>query len=258
MVVEMVVSDVRDDGDVELRAGRPVLVEGVARNFEGGVRRVARDHRRQPVGQRLANRASSSSTASRIDAVVIFDRAQQSRPVSRRFEDRADEPGHRRLAVGPGDGGQVAGAATDSRPGRSRVRRYALRALGTTHCGTWTFGSGRCTSRLLAPALDRFVDESRRRRHACRGWPRRASAGRTFCSARWLRSRGCPHSPTKLAAGKQRAEAHGHPQWQEPLGHAGISPPRRSRCRADRTAPCWRRGARASACGTKQPSAGST
>ena len=53
VVVEVVLCDVRHDGDINLRAARAALIECVARQFHRGVSRAARDHRRQPVGKDL-------------------------------------------------------------------------------------------------------------------------------------------------------------------------------------------------------------
>jgi hypothetical protein len=47
----MVAGDIGDGGDVELHTGGAALLEGVAGEFDGGVRRLVGDHRLEPLGQ---------------------------------------------------------------------------------------------------------------------------------------------------------------------------------------------------------------
>jgi hypothetical protein len=77
MVVEVILRNVRDDGCVELRAGDPILIEGVAGDFECRILRVAGHHRAQPVGEHFGIGRRHVGRG-RVDAVVIFDGAQQS------------------------------------------------------------------------------------------------------------------------------------------------------------------------------------
>ena len=192
---------------VEMRAGGPILIEGVAGDFERGVRRVASHHRRQPVGQqpRIGRRHLRRC---RVDAVVIFDRAQQAGPWPDRLEDRADQPGHRRLAVGPGDRHQV------ELPRRMSGQRRAEFRVSASHVGDDALRNLNVGTAAVARAGCWLRARSPRRRKRYRRRVFRGSRQRAFARAFLTAIDGFGHADVRTAdeAGRrqQRAETHGN------------------------------------------------
>ena len=251
VIVEMIVRNIRDDRGVELRAGGPILVERMARDLEGGVRRIPRDHRRQPMGQRLGI-GRRHVGGSRIDAVVILDRAEQPGPTARRLEDRADQPGDGRLAVGSGHGDQF------QMPRRLARQRRAELGIRSSHVGddalrNFDRRQGTLDQQAIGSALDGFVHKSGAV-DVRAGDGGKQCLGGTFLAA--LDGVRDANVRTADEAGRrqQRAKAHGDPQGQGPQRHAEDLPGDGAVVHARSTASQGRRAHRCG--GTKQPSAG--
>ncbi len=251
VVVEVVLRNVRDDGRVELRAGGPVLIEGVAGNFQGGVRRLAGHHRRQPRGQRAANRASSFPTVPSRRRCGI--RLCPSRPVRSPVVSKIERMSQVTVVLPLVPVTATRFRCRDGCAGQSRAQ-LGIRA---SHVGNDALRNLHARQRTLdeqavGTVLDRFLDE---------GGPVHVRAGdggkqslRCTLLARLDGIRDADVGTAHEAGCRQeRAKADGDPQGR-PLGHAEDLPDESAVVQARSTVSEWRRAHRDGR--TKQFSAG--